>query len=378
MMGPFDFSTGTTNPETFPTEALAEAAARTVRSHGVELNTYPGSLGHEGLRRLMAKREFDREGVRLDPERIALTNGSMQAVTLVAEALCEGREDLVVMEEYCYSGTIDAYRGLGIDLVGIPVDGRGMRTDALENALERLRDEGRPPRFIYVLATYQNPTGSVMPLERRLELLRIARAHRLIVVEDNCYADVHYEGEKVPALYALDDGPRQVYLCSLSKIFAPGVRLGYLTASSCELFDRIMERRHDAGPNTLAAAVTAEYLGDRLWEHVEMANRALKVKRDAMLEALEAGLGNSCSWSRPPGGMFIWVRLPEGSDLDRIEALAEEREVSISQGGHFHVDGGGGPCIRLAFGFARVPDIHEGIARLARCIEEAEAEHEAR
>ena len=378
MMGPFDFSTGTTNPETFPTEALAEAAARTVRSHGVELNTYPGSLGHEGLRRLMAKREFDREGVRLDPERIALTNGSMQAVTLVAEALCEGHDDLVVMEEYCYSGTIDAYRGLGIDLVGIPVDGRGMRTDALENALERLRDEGRPPRFIYVLATYQNPTGSVMPLERRLELLRIARAHRLIVVEDNCYADVHYEGEKVPALYALDDGPRQVYLCSLSKIFAPGVRLGYLTASSSELFDRIMERRHDAGPNTLAAAVTAEYLGDRLWEHVEMANRALKVKRDAMLEALEAGLGNSCSWSRPPGGMFIWVRLPEGSDLDRIEALAEEREVSISQGGHFHVDGGGGPCIRLAFGFARVPDIHEGIARLARCIEEAEAEHEAR
>ena len=378
MMGPFDFSTGTTNPETFPTEALAEAAARTVRSHGVELNTYPGSLGHEGLRRLMAKREFDREGVRLDPERIALTNGSMQAVTLVAEALCEGHDDLVVMEEYCYSGTIDAYRGLGIDLVGIPVDGRGMRTDALENALERLRDEGRPPRFIYVLATYQNPTGTVMPLERRLELLRVARAHRLIVVEDNCYADVHYEGEKMPALYALDDGPRQVYLCSLSKIFAPGVRLGYLTASSSELFDRIMERRHDAGPNTLAAAVTAEYLGDRLWEHVEMANRALKVKRDAMLEALEAELGNSCSWSRPPGGMFIWVRLPERSDLDRIEALAEEREVSISQGGHFHVDGGGGPCIRLAFGFARVPDIHEGIARLARCIEEAEAEHEAR
>ena len=371
-MGPFDFSTGTTNPETFPTEALAEAAARTVRSHGVELNTYPGSLGHEGLRCLMAKREFDREGVRIDPERIALTNGSMQAVTLVAEALCKGRDDVVVMEEYCYSGTISAYRGLGIDMIGIPLDGRGMRTDALQAALERLRDEGRPPRFLYVLATYQNPTGSVMPLERRIELLRIARAYRCIVVEDNCYGDVHYEGEKVPALYALDDGPRQVYLCSLSKIFAPGVRLGYLTASSPELFDRIVERRHDAGPNTLAAAVTAEYLGERLWEHVEMANRALREKRDAMLEALEAELGNTCSWSRPPGGLFIWVRLPDGSDVDRIEALAAEREVSFSQGTLFHVEGGGGPFIRLAFGFARVPDIHEGIARLARSIEAAE------
>ena len=373
-MGPFDFSTGTTNPETFPTEALAEAAARAVRSHGVELNTYPGSLGHEGLRRLMAQREFDREGVRIDPERIALTNGSMQAVTLVAEALCEGHDDVVVMEEYCYSGTISAYRGLGIELVGIPLDGRGMRTDALQAALERLRDEGRSPRFLYVLATYQNPTGSVMPLERRIELLRIARAHRCIVVEDNCYGDVHYEGEKVPALYALDDGPRQVYLCSLSKIFAPGVRLGYLTASSSELFDRLMERRHDAGPNTLAAAVTTEYLAKGLWEHVEMANRALKEKRDAMLDALGAELGNTCSWSQPPGGMFIWVRLPDGSDVDRIEALAAKREVSFSQGTHFHVGGGGGPYIRLAFGFARVPDIHEGIARLARSIEAAERE----
>ena len=373
-MGPFDFSTGTTNPETFPVEALAEAAARAVRSYGVELNTYPGSLGHEGLRHLMARREFDREGVRLDPERIALTNGSMQAVTLVAEALCEGRDDVVLMEEYCYSGTISAYRSLGIEMVGLPVDGGGMRTDALENALERLREEGRSPRFVYVLATYQNPTGSVMPLERRRDLLRIASAHGCIVVEDNCYGDVHYEGEKVPALYALDDGPQQVYLCSLSKIFAPGVRLGYVTASSAELFDRIMDRRHDAGPNTFAAAVTAEYLGDRLWEHVEMANRALREKRDAMLGALETRLGNTCSWSRPPGGLFIWVRLPDGSDVNRIEALAAEQEVSFSQGALFHVAGKGGPHIRLAFGFARVPDIHEGIARLARCIEAAERE----
>ena len=370
-MGPYDFSTGTTNPETFPTEALAEAAARAVRSHGVALNTYPDARGHEGLRRLMAEREFDREGVRLDPGRIALTNGSMQAVTLVAEALCEGRDDLVVMEEYCYSGTIAAYRDLGIELVGVPLDGQGMRSDALAGTLERLRQEGRAPRFLYVLATYQNPTGSVMPRERRLELLRVARAHRCIVVEDNCYGDVHYEGEKPPALYALDPGPLQVYLGSLSKIFAPGVRLGYLTASSDPLFERILARRHDAGPNTLAAAITAEYLESRLREHCERANLALREKRDAMLAALEAELGNTCSWSRPPGGLFIWVRLPEGVDRQRLEALAAEREVAFSHGSEFHVRGEAVPCIRLAFGFARVPDIHEGVARLARCIEAA-------
>ena len=374
MMGPYDFSTGTTNPETFPSEELAEAAARAVRSHSVELNTYPGKLGHEGLRRLMSDREFDREGVRIDPDRIALTNGSMQAVTLVAEALCEGHGDAVVMEEHCYSGTISAYRGLGIEMVGVPLDGQGMRTDALASTLTQMRDAGRAPRFIYVLATYQNPTGAVMPRERRLELLRIAREHDCIVVEDNCYADVHYEGEKPPALYALDDGPNQVYLCSLSKIFAPGVRLGYFTASSQPLFERILARRYDAGSNTLAAAITVEYLQGRIWQHCEMANVALKEKRDAMLSALEKELGNSCSWSRPAGGMFIWVRLPDTVDRQRLESLATDREVSFAQGSSFHIHEEGGPYIRLAFGFARVPDIHEGVARLARCIEQADRE----
>ena len=370
-MDPFDFSTGTTNPETFPVEGLAEAAAAAVRSHGVELNTYPGKLGHEGLRRLMAEREFDREGVRLDADRIVLTNGSMQAVTLVAEALCEGRDDAVIMEEYCYSGTIKAYRSLGIDMVGVPLDGHGMRMEALASTLARMRSEGRPPRFIYVLATYQNPTGAVMPTDRRRELLSLAREYQCVVVEDNCYGDVHYEGAKPPALYALDDGPNQVYMCSLSKIFAPGVRLGYLTASSDTLLERILARRHDAGPNTLAAAITTEYLQGGLWEHCEMANVALKRKRDAMLAALEGELGNLCSWSNPPGGLFIWVRLPDDVDRERLATIATEHEVSFAQGWDFHIQGEGGPYIRLAFGFAKVDDIREGIARLAKSIKQA-------
>ena len=153
------------------------------------------------------------------------------------------------------------------------------------------------------------------------------------------------------------------------------MRLGYLTASSPELFDRIVDRRFDAGPNTLAAAITAEYLEGRLWEHCEMANVGLKAKRDAMLAALESELGNTCSWTRPPGGIFIWVRLPDGTDCARVEAIAAERGVTFAQGSDFHVEGKGGPYIRLAFGFSRVEDIHEGIARLARSIEDARALH---
>ena len=371
-MEPFDFSTGTTNPDTFPVEAFAAAAAGAIRSHGVELNTYPGKLGHEGLRRLMAEREFDREGVRLDPERMMLTNGSMQAVTLVAEALGEGVDDIVIMEDYCYAGTISAYRALGMKMVGVPLDGQGMRMDALASTLEGLRRENRRPRFIYTLPTYQNPTGAVMPRERRLELLKIAKSHDVIVVEDNCYGDVHYEATaKPPALYSLDDGPNQIYLCSLSKIFAPGVRLGYITASSTELFERLVARRHDAGPNTVAAAISWEYLKDNLWQHCEAANAGLKEKRDAMLAGLQAELGNTCSWSHPAGGMFIWVRLPDGVEPRKLQEIAAGREVSFALGSDFHVHGDDGPYIRLAFGFAKVPDITEGMARLARCIEEA-------
>ena len=367
---PYDFSSGNTNPETYPGEELAAAAARVIPGLAASLNTYPGKLGHEGLRRLLAARESAREGVVVDPDHIVLTNGSMQGVTLVAETFCEGRGDRVLIEELTYNGTIEAYRSLGIEMVGVPVDGNGMRTDRLAELLDEMVREGRPPRFIYTLATYQNPTGAMMPRARRAELLACAKRHGCLVVEDNCYGDVHYDGEKPPALYAMDDYPNQVYICSLSKIFAPGVRLGYVVARPPHL-DRILARRHDAGPNTLSAAITTEYLGQDLWGHVERANAALKMKRDAMLTALEAHLGNYCSWSRPVGGLFIWVRLPDGLDTDALAVAAADRGVAFKPGSEYHVAGSDVPFIRLAFGYPDVAAIETGIARLGESIREA-------
>ena len=366
---PYDFSTGNTNPETYPGEALAAAAARVLPRLASDLNVYPGKLGHEGLRRLLAARETAREGVEVDHEHVVLTNGSMQGVTLVAETFCEGGGDRVVLEEFTYSGTIEAYRALGIEMVGVPVDGNGMRTDRLGEILDRMAAEGRPPRFIYTLATYQNPTGAVMPLERRAALLAAAKRHGCLIVEDNCYGDVHYDGGKPPALYAMDDYPDQIYLCSLSKIFAPGVRLGYVLVRP-PLLDRILARRHDAGPNTLAAAIAAEYLEPDLWGHVERANAALRVKRDAMLAALEAHLGNYCSWSRPTGGLFIWVQLPDGMDPDALAAAAAARGVAFKPGSEYHVEGRNVPCLRLAFGFPNAEVIEAGIARLGESVRE--------
>ncbi len=369
-MAQWDFSTGNTNPETFPAQAFAAAAAEAIEDSFADLNRYPGKLGHEGLRKLMVEREAEREGVTLDYERMMITNGSMQAVTLVAEALCTAPDSAVIMEEYSYVGTINAYRALGIKMVGVPLDGYGMRMDALADTLETMHAQGRPPSFIYTLPTYQNPTGHVMPRERRLELLALAKRYECVVVEDNCYADVHFEGEKEPALYALDDGPRQIYICSLSKIFAPGVRLGYLCARE-PMFERLLERRHDAGPNTLAAAMTERYLRGRIWQHTEMANAALKVKRDAMLDALERELGNTCSWSHPPGGLFVWVRLPDDVSVAHLKQVAVQHDVDFADGATFHIHNEPGSYIRLAFGFPSVEEIRDGIARLAAALKDA-------
>ena len=311
----YDFGSGCTNPETFPTQALAAAAGRAIVQVGEDFTRYPGDLGHQGLREAMAARESEREGVVVSPDHITLTNGSMQGVTLVAEALMkdDGSENIVVCEELTYSGTIGAYRRLGLRLEGVALDEEGMLPEDLERVLGALQTAGTPPRFLYILATYQNPTGSVMPRNRRLQIIEIARRFAVPIVEDNCYADVHFDGDKEPALYALDpEGTDHIYLGSLSKILGPGVREGYIHARP-PMLQKLLDRRYDGGNSLLTASVLAEFFRDRLWDHCAEMNTALKQKRAAVFAGLEESVADICSWSRPAGGLFIWVNLPRMS-----------------------------------------------------------------
>ena len=368
----YDFGSGRTDPGSFPTEELAAAAREAVREIGPELCLYPGDMGHQGLREIMAARESEREGVDVSPDHISLMNGSMQAVTLVAEALMQGVGDIVVTEELTYSGTIGAYQNLGVELVGVPLDEHGMRTDALADTLEDLHRKGTPPRFIYTLATYQNPTGSMMPRARRLELLEVARRYEAVVVDDNCYGDVHFEGAKEPSLYALDDSPNIIYICSLSKILGPGVRVGYVVARP-PMLGRLLDRRFDGGNSLLASSICAHYFRDRLWDHIERNNAILKEKRDAVFTGLEQSVGDICTWSRPVGGLFIWVEFPDDVDRDKLMALCAERNIMVARGQGFHIHREDVPAIRLAFGYAALEDIQEGVPLLGECIHMARA-----
>lgn len=370
-----DFAVGRTNPETFPIERMQRAATEAIAREFVELTDYPGKLGHPGLRAVMARRESEREGVPVDPDHMALTNGSMQGVTLVAEALTRPG-DTVVCEEFTYVGTIGAYRSLGIDMQGLPVDEDGMRVDRLEAKLDEL-GEARRPKFIYALTTYQNPTGATMPVERRRRLVEIAERRGIPIVEDNCYGDVHFDGEKPPALFALSDYGGIVYLCSLSKILAPGLRLGYVFAQP-PLLDTILARRHDAGSNTFAAGVVAELYREGVWDLTEELNAYLKVKKNLVVDGLGNELSDLCAWSNPAGGLFVWVRFPEDVDQDRLARIAAERGVHYAPGANFHIDGRRVPYLRLAFGHVPDDDIRDGIPILARCIREARTSNAAR
>lgn len=372
---PYDFGTGRSDPATFPTEALKAAALQVIEREGESFSEYPGKLGHPGFRQAMAAREARREGVAVDPDHLVITNGSMQAVTLTAEALTEPG-DAVLLEEYSYPGTLSAYRSLKLELVGIPLDEGGMRLDAVEVALNRLQAAGRTPKFIYAISTYQNPTGFVMPKQRRLDLIELARRFDVPVIEDNCYGDVHYEGPVEPAMYALDDGADQIYLCSLSKILAPGLRLGYIYARP-PMLERILARRHDAGGNSLAAAVVAEFYRNGIAGHAAVTTPPLRRKRDLTCRKLEETAADLCVWSKPVGGLFIWVRLPDDVDRARLGKLAHSRGLAYLPGAAFHYQGADAPYLRLAFGHLTEAQIDEGVPILARCIRESRTSNEA-
>ena len=216
-----------------------------------------------------------------------------------------------------------------------------------------------------------------MPAARRRQIIELGQRYNVPIIEDNCYADVHYDGPLEPAFYALDDDPKIIYLCSLSKILAPGLRLGYIYAKP-PMLDRLLARRSDAGSNTLAAAITAEFYKDGIGAHAQVANPVLQEKRDLTLQGLEEELGDICVWSVPVGGLFIWVRLPEDVDRQKLMAMSREQGVAYLPGQSFHFQRRDVPYLRLAFGHLTPDQISAGLPILARCIKTCRGSNEGR
>jgi 2-aminoadipate transaminase len=238
--------------------------------------------------------------------------------------------------------------------------------------LDEQAANGRKPAFIYTTASYQNPTGTSQPVERRQRLLELARQHQILIVEDDTYADITFEPQRAPAIYSLAKPGEVLYIGSFSKILGPGVRLGFFIADE-SIIARLLPWKMDGGTSMLSQMIAAEYFKDHLWDHIEEGRQAVKDKRNALLDSLESEFGSvpGMSWTRPDGGLFLWITLPPEIDRVRLQQLATDAGIVYSTGQAFNATNQDVPNIRLAFGWIEREDIPEAIRTLASCVRAA-------
>ena len=368
---PFNFVGGHNDPASVPFGGFAEAAAVALARHGPALARYNlgGSpQGHLPLREFIAAALDRRAQMPTDPSEVLVTSGSLQALDLVNAALL-APGDAVVVEEATYAGTLSRLFALGADVHGVALDGDGIRIDHLDEVLESLARQGRSPKFIYTIPTVQNPTGTVMPVQRRLEVLDAARRHGVAIFEDDCYADLVFDGSRPPTIRSLDTTGGQVVYCgSFSKTLAPALRVGYIVAD-WPLMGRLLALKTDAGSGALEQIVIAEYANAHFDAHVAQLTGALDTKCRAMAAALREHLGGVAEFEPPKGGIFLWASLPPGIDTAELVAPAAAAGVEFNPGAGWCVDPVyGASRMRLCFGHLAPEAIAEGIAALARVV----------
>jgi len=303
-------------------------------------------------------------GINCIADDILIVSGSLQALDLVNATLL-ARDDTVIIEQDTYQGALNRLTRLGVNVVGIPLDREGMRMEALAAALEDLKRGGITPKYIYTIPTVQNPTGTIMPEARRHELLKLAEQYAVPVFEDDCYADLIWDGKRPPALYAMNTNGGVIHIGSFSKSIAPALRVGYIVAPWAAL-SRMLALKTDAGSGALEQMVLAEYCAPHFATHVPKLTRGLRAKLDTLMEALNAQFGTSAEFEDPKGGIFLWVKLPDNVDTLKLYQSALAAGVAINPGREWSTDKAyAGSRLRLCFASPSHEQIREGVAVLA-------------
>jgi len=369
----FNFIGGHNDAEAVPVEDFIAASQSVLAREGHTLSTYGLSSGPQGyrpLREFLARSLKSRTGMEQRPDDIMIVSGSLQALDLVNAVFLQPG-DTVIVEAATYEGTLQRLQRLGVRYIGIPLDNDGIRMDALAATLDSLKAEGVTPKYIYTIPTVQNPTGSVMPESRRLELLALARAHGVPIFEDDCYAELTFGGARPKAIRALDTEGQVIYCGSFSKTIAPALRVGYLTAE-WEVLSRLLAVKYDAGSGSLEQMMLAEYCSTHFDDHVSKLQGVLKGKCETIMEALNAEFGTAAEFAAPKGGIFIWVTLPDAVDTTLLAEKAGIRGVALNPGANWSADPDTGRHkMRLCFGHPSLQEIRDGVALLAEiCHEE--------
>lgn len=361
------FAGGLPGAETFPAERMKELVDYVLTERPREALQYGTTEGYSRLREAIARHMQEVHGVTVSPPGILVTQGSQQALSVLSHILLDPG-DVVVTGAPSYLGALQAFAAYEARIESVPLDEDGIRTDLLAERLEALAREGCRPKLIYLAATFQNPSGATISWERRRHVYELACAHDLLVIEDDAYGRLRYDGEPVPAIKTLDEEGRVIYMCSFSKILVPGFRTAWIAGPEPVIAKAIMAKQsQDLCSNTFAQHCICEAMErGLLLPHIETVIPIYRRKRDTMLAAAEKHLPDGVRWNRPEGGLFVWAVLPPSVNTQAMLPKAIASKVAYVPGHAFFPDGSGYNTMRLNFSFPAEDVLEEGIRRLGR------------
>jgi DNA-binding transcriptional MocR family regulator len=351
--------------EALPSDDVLEVVRQVLDEHGSSALQYGGGQGQPGLRDQLA-RLMAAEAIESDPEDIVVTTGAQQALDLIGKIFIDPG-DLIAVEAPAYVGALTAFGAYEPRYLQLEIDDDGMLVEQLEEALVR----GERPKFVYTCPNFGNPSGVTLSYERREHLIALCRETGIPIIEDNPYGLLRFEGESLPALRTLDPD-NVIYLGTVSKVFSPGVRVGWALAEQSVVQRLVLAKEAaDLCGSSFTMLVTERYLADEERWRSNLASlvETYRSRCGAMLEAIDEGFPDGAMWTHPQGGFYVWVTLPDWVDTRAMLAAAVERRVAYVPGTAFYPDGRGGNQMRLAFCYPSEDRIREGIARLAGLLE---------
>ncbi|MFN8559352.1 MAG: PLP-dependent aminotransferase family protein [Dehalococcoidia bacterium] len=366
--GAISLVVGSPDPTSAAAAEILEATRIVLAREAAEALDYGGNYGHPGLRELVASRIDHQPGLGYTGANVELTNGGAQGLENIFTTFLDPG-DTVVAESPVWGGALRTLRSMQIKVEPVPLDEGGIIIAELEDTLGRLAAEGRRPKLIYTIPTFQNPMGISATLDRRKQLIEVAARHRVLLLEDDPYGEVRFAGSPLPSLLTLAGGEGVVRCSSFSKIIATGLRVGWVIGRK-DFVDACAKMRFDNGTSQFTSRIINAYIEAGFHEpHMDRICRAYRAKYDAMHSALEESVGNRATWTRPEGGFFIWLTLPDRIDPAALARAADEEGVQYVPGRSFTVDGSCGNSIRLAYSFETEERIAEAVRRLARAID---------
>lgn len=362
------FAGGLPSPESFPVEQLKQVVVEVLDTDSARALQYSETEGDKRLREILVEK-YRKEGLKININNLIISTASQQALDLIPKIFVNPG-DKVICGLPSYLGGISAFATYGADLVGIELDDHGMRSDLLEQKMQELQRKGQKPKFIYVIPDFQNPTGICMPERRRLEIIEIARKYNVLIVEDSPYREVRFSGTPQRTMYELDGTGQVILLGTMSKIFVPGFRLGWIVAHE-EVIDKLVvaKQNTDLCTSSFVQKIAAKYFDKGYFEpNLAKTNAMYKEKRDAMVEAFHKFMPKGVKWTEPEGGLFLFVTLPEYIDAEDLFKIAIEENVAFVPGTVFYCNGEGKNTLRINFSFMSKELNIEGSRRLANAI----------